>query len=91
MQPWWKKRRRQPVLQLEAQSEQLRVSVRADRRLTVSGKVLAQLQGQGLQLRGSLRADQASFVLPDETTPRLGDDVVVRGRGPGPASSAGTK
>lgn len=71
---------RQPVLQLQAQAERLRVSVRADRRLTVSGQVQARLQGKHLQLRGNLGVDQAAFVLPDEQTPRLGDDVVVRGR-----------
>jgi translocation and assembly module TamB len=82
---------RRPVIQLAAQAERLRVSVRADRRLTVSGDVQARLQGKDLQLRGGLSVDQAAFVLPDEQTPRLGDDVVVRGRGPGPASSAGTE
>lgn len=75
------RRVRQPLLQLQAQAEHLRVSVRADRRLTVSGDVQARLQGKDLQLRGGLSVDQAAFVLPDEQTPRLGDDVVVRGRG----------
>lgn len=73
-------RQRQPVMQLQAQAERLRVSVRADRRLTVSGDIQARLQGKDLQLRGGLSVDQAAFVLPDEQTPRLGDDVVVRGR-----------
>ncbi len=73
------RRQRQPAIQLQAQAERLRVSVRADRRLTVSGDVQARLQGKDLQLRGNLGVDQAAFVLPDEQTPRLGDDVVVRG------------
>ena len=38
---------------------------------------------------GTLRADQAAFVLPDEQTPRLGDDVVVRGRNPGNSPTNG--
>ena len=80
---------RQPSMQLQAQAERLRVSVRADRRLTVSGDVQARLQGKALQLRGQLSVDQAAFVLPDEQTPRLGDDVVVRGRGNGTTPSAG--
>lgn len=83
------RRQRQPMMQLTAQAERLRVSVRADRRLTVSGDVQARLQGQALQLRGTLRADQAAFVLPDEQTPRLGDDVVVRGRNPGNSPTNG--
>jgi translocation and assembly module TamB len=33
-------------------------------------------QGQ-FQLRGGLKANQALFILPDDSTPNLGDDVVV--------------
>lgn len=84
------RRQRQPMLQLQAQAERLRVSVRADRRLTVSGDVQARLQGSDLQLRGGLTVDQAAFVLPDEQTPRLGADVVVRGRSNGAVAGAGT-
>jgi translocation and assembly module TamB len=72
---------------LKAQADKLRVSVRADRRLTVSGDVDGRLQGERLVLRGQLRADQASFILPDESTPSLGSDVVVRR--PGQAGRAG--
>jgi translocation and assembly module TamB len=62
-------------LQIDAKS--LRVSSRADRRLVVSGQVTARLQSGQMQIRGLLKADQALFVLPDESTPNLGDDVVV--------------
>lgn len=71
--------RRQPYISLQANAERLRVSTRADRMLTLSGQLQAELAGTALQLRGKLIADSALFVLPDESTPTLGDDVVVRG------------
>jgi translocation and assembly module TamB len=63
------------ALQIEAKS--LRVSNRADRRLSVSGEVTALMKQGQLQLRGGLKANQALFILPDDSTPSLGDDVVV--------------
>ena len=72
--------RRVPRIDLKLALDKLRVSNRADRRLVVSGQTEAQLAGARLRLRGKLRADQAAINLPDDTTPRLGDDVVVRGR-----------
>lgn len=68
----------QVEFRLQANAAKLRVSSRADRRLTLSGEVSATLARQLLQLRGQLAVDQALFVLPDETAPTLGDDVVVR-------------
>ncbi len=65
----------QMSLQIDAKS--LRVSSRADRRLVVSGQVTARLQSGLMQIRGLLKADQAMFLLPDESTPNLGDDVVI--------------
>lgn len=70
---------RQPQIELQLKADQLRVSNRADRRLTLSGQVNAQLASQRLTVRGQLKADSALFVLPDETTPTLSTDVVVRG------------
>lgn len=67
-----------PQLKLQAKAERLRISSRADRRLTVSGQVDATLQDLLLLIRGDLKVDQALFILPDETAPALGDDVVVR-------------
>jgi translocation and assembly module TamB len=66
-------------LQLQAQAQSLRVSARPDRRVTVSGKLGADLQNAHLSLRGTLKADQALLTLPDDSTPQLGADVVVRG------------
>jgi translocation and assembly module TamB len=73
------KTRRQPYISLQATATKLRVSSRADRRLTLSGQLQAELAGPALQIRGKLTADSALFVLPDESTPGLGADVVVRG------------
>jgi translocation and assembly module TamB len=64
-------------LDLQIRAQNLRVSNRADRRLSVSGDVTARMTNGQLQLRGGLKADQALFVLPDNSTPSLGDDVVV--------------
>jgi translocation and assembly module TamB len=63
---------------LEATAQALRVSTRADRRLVVSGNLSAQLNEARLLIRGKIKADQALFTLPENTTPQLGDDVVVR-------------
>ncbi|MCW5672396.1 MAG: translocation/assembly module TamB domain-containing protein [Hydrogenophaga sp.] len=71
--------RPQPYISLQATATKLRVSTRADRMLTLSGQLQAELAGTALQLRGQLTADEARFVLPDESTPSLGSDVVVRG------------
>lgn len=64
-------------LALQIEAKNLRVSNRADRRLSVSGDVTARMAQGQLQLRGGLKADQALFILPDDSTPSLGDDVVV--------------
>ena len=69
-------------IELDATAKTLRVSARADRRLVVSGTVQARLNNARLDVRGMLKADQALFVLPDESTPSLGEDVVVRTRTP---------
>lgn len=69
---------RQPFIDLTVNANRLRVAARADRRLTLTGEVTAALAGPQLQLRGRLKADSALFVLPDETTPSLSSDVIVR-------------
>jgi translocation and assembly module TamB len=71
--------KRIPRIDMQVTLDKLRVSNRVDRRLVVSGQVQAQLAGARLKLRGALKANQAAFSLSDELTPRLGDDVVVRG------------
>jgi len=74
-------------IELDAQAQALRVSARADRRLAVSGNLQVKLQDAQLELRGVLKADQALFILPDESTPRLGQDVVVKSSKQIPAST----
>ncbi|HOE40628.1 MAG TPA: translocation/assembly module TamB domain-containing protein [Rhodoferax sp.] len=66
-------------LKLEARAKELRLSSRPDRRITVSGRLTAELKDTHLSLRGALKADQALLTLPDDDTPQLGSDVVVRG------------
>ena len=65
-------------LEMDATAKALRVSARSDRRLVLSGNLSARLAAAKLAIRGSLKADQALFVMPEDSTPRLGDDVVVR-------------
>ncbi len=72
-----------PRLQAQARLERLRASVRSDRALTVSGQLAAALRPEATELRGQLRVDRARIVLPDETAPRLSEDVVVRNLPPG--------
>jgi len=79
---------RQPFIELQAQAQRLRISTRADRRLTLSGQVSATLSGAQLQLRGQLKADAALFLLPDEMAPSLDDDVIVRTTGTAPGEPA---
>jgi translocation and assembly module TamB len=67
-----------PVAQLSAQVSRLRASIRSDRQLTVSGTNTARRDPAGTAVDGKLSVDQALIVLPDESTPQLGDDVVVR-------------
>ena len=65
-------------MELNATAQSVRVSARADRRLVVSGALSARLNETKLAIRGTLKADSALFVLPEDTAPRLGDDVMVR-------------
>lgn len=65
-------------MELQASAQALRTSARADRRLVLSGLLSASLVDTALAIRGTLKADQALFVLPDDTAPQLGTDVVVR-------------
>ena len=64
---------------VSAQLTRLRASIRSDRQLTVSGKLTANVGPGGTELTGNLKVDQARIVLPEETAPRLGGDVAVRG------------
>jgi len=66
------------AFQANAQLSQLRASIRSDRQLTVSGPVSARMDRGGTTVSGELRVDRARIQIPDETPPRLGEDVVVR-------------
>ncbi len=62
---------------LQGELQQLRVLVRSDRQLSLSGTLQARLEGGQFSVRGGLKADRAVIILPDETAPGLGRDVVV--------------
>lgn len=64
-------------LALQIQAKSLRVSNRADRRLAISGDVMAEMDKGQLRLKGLVQADQALFILPEENTPSLGSDVLI--------------
>jgi translocation and assembly module TamB len=66
------------AMNLQADANALQVLARADRQLSVSGQLRAHLEQGQITLRGALTADRATIILPDESTPRLGSDVVVR-------------
>jgi translocation and assembly module TamB len=65
--------------QLTARLDHLRASIRSDRQLTLSGEVVAKVDPSASEVTGHLTVDRALVVLPDQSTPQLGDDVVVRG------------
>jgi translocation and assembly module TamB len=75
-----------PQVLLNAKLERLRASLRTDRQITLSGDIQARLEGKAAAFNGTLRVDQASILLPDESTPQLGDDVVVRSASGGAAA-----
>ncbi|MDM0020566.1 translocation/assembly module TamB domain-containing protein [Variovorax saccharolyticus] len=65
-------------MSLQAQLRSLRVLVRADRQVTLSGDLQARLAGGQLTVRGDIKTDRAVIILPDQTAPSLGSDVVIR-------------
>ncbi|RYF83790.1 MAG: translocation/assembly module TamB, partial [Comamonadaceae bacterium] len=67
-----------PRIDLRADVDHLRALVRSDRQVTVSGDLQTRLQDGQLQVRGKITADRAAIILPDESAPGLGGDVVVR-------------
>ncbi|MBK7006265.1 MAG: translocation/assembly module TamB [Burkholderiales bacterium] len=77
-------------MDLVGTAQGLRVGARADRRLVVSGEVTAQLSNARLRIAGALRADQALLILPEDSAPRLGDDVRVRRPASGQATATPT-
>ncbi|GAA4349486.1 translocation/assembly module TamB domain-containing protein [Variovorax defluvii] len=65
-------------LAVQTQLRKLRVLVRADRQVTLSGDLQTRLDNGRFTVRGNLQTDRAVIILPDETAPSLGSDVVVR-------------
>lgn len=65
-------------MEFDAEAKALRVLVRSDRQVTVSGTMQARLNDGQITLRAKLRTDRAAIVLADESAPTLGKDVVVR-------------
>lgn len=61
--------------------DHLHASMRADRSVSVSGTVNASVTGRQARVGGDVRVDQAELILPEDSAPTLGDDVIVRGRG----------
>jgi translocation and assembly module TamB len=76
---------------LSARAQALRLSARADRRLSVSGDISAGLADTTLTIRGKLKTDSALFILPEDSAPQLGEDVVVRKAGTPPANTAAAR
>jgi translocation and assembly module TamB len=68
-----------PRAQMTAQVDRLRASNRSDRQVTVSGTVAAKHDASGTVVNGNLKVDRALVILPEQNTPKLGDDVAVRG------------
>jgi len=56
------------------------VLVRSDRQITLSGDLQARLESGQMQLRGKLRTDRGVIILPSETAPSLGTDVVIHSK-----------
>ena len=63
---------------MQTQLRALRVLVRTDRQLTLSGDLQTRLDNGQFSVRGNLKTDRAVIILPDESAPSLGSDVVVR-------------
>jgi len=79
----------QPSARLTIKLERLRASIRTDRQITLSGVLQTGLEGKLVSVTGALKVDQARIVLPEEGTPQLGTDVVVRGAGGRSAGKTG--
>ena len=76
-----------PQARLAVRLDRLRGSIRTDRQLTVSGELAASIDAAATEITGRLKVDSARIVLPEETAPQLGDDVVVRGAATRPTRS----
>ena len=68
-----------PSAQITVVLQKLRASIRADRQMTVSGQLEAGLTGKTTRVNGAINIDRALIQLPENSAPKLGADVVVRG------------
>ncbi|MFM9427489.1 translocation and assembly module TamB [Variovorax sp. GrIS 2.14] len=64
-------------MSVQGKLTRLRVLVRTDRQVTISGEMQSHLDNGQFTVRGDLKTDRAVIILPDETAPSLGSDVVV--------------
>ena len=64
-------------MSVQGKLSRLRVLVRSDRQVTISGDMQARLDNGQFTVRGDLKTDRAVIILPDETAPSLGSDVVI--------------
>ncbi|CAN5909441.1 hypothetical protein BH11PSE13_BH11PSE13_17960 [soil metagenome] len=64
-------------MSVQGKLSRLRLLVRTDRQVTISGDAQARLENGQFIVRGDLKTDRAVIILPDETAPSLGTDVVV--------------
>ncbi|SFM74209.1 translocation/assembly module TamB domain-containing protein [Variovorax sp. OV329] len=65
-------------MDMQGEIRSLRVLVRSDRQVTLSGDLQVRLQDRQITVRGKLRTDRGVIILPPDTAPSLGTDVVVR-------------
>ncbi|MEO7241733.1 MAG: translocation/assembly module TamB domain-containing protein [Variovorax sp.] len=65
------------TMAVDVDIRRMRLLVRTDRQASVSGQLKLGLDKGQVTVRGKLTVDRAVIILPDETAPSLGTDVVV--------------
>ncbi len=65
-------------MDMQTQLRRLRLLVRSDRQVALSGNLQTSLREGQIQVRGDIKADRGVIILPDESAPTLGTDVKVR-------------
>jgi translocation and assembly module TamB len=65
-------------MNVDAEATALRLLVRTDRQASVSGQLQLRMDQGQFSVRGKLKTVRAVIILPDETAPSLGSDVIVR-------------
>ncbi|MCK9516021.1 MAG: translocation/assembly module TamB domain-containing protein [Ottowia sp.] len=72
----------EPAARMQAVVDKLHASVREDREIIASGRIVAAFKNQTVSAKGTLVVDRARIVLPDESRPSLGSDVFIHGLDP---------